>query len=56
MATMTDPIGVIISGLIIICCVSAFKRYWKVRNTGGCMWVMVVFFLCLSVILESLKI
>lgn len=54
MTTIKDPITAIIAGLTIICCILAFRHFWKVRNTDACMWVIVSFFLSISIISKSL--
>jgi len=54
MLKVADPFVAIISGLTIICCIIAFKHYWKVKNTDAFMWVMVTFFWCIGTLYKSL--
>jgi hypothetical protein len=56
MVTATDPIGVIISVLLITCCLLALRHHWKVRNTDAFMWALVAFFLCVDILYKSLQI
>lgn len=56
MVTIIDPTITIIAGLTIICCLVAFRHYWKVKNTDAFMWAMVTFFWCIGALSRSLQI
>lgn len=56
MATINDPTTFIIAGLTIICCVGAFRIYWKAKNTDAIMWVLVTFFWCVDALSKAIQI